>query len=253
MEARNKSCTLISFLIVVFLYIIDGNKTNLVNERSTVLSAEAQVRLLEMWKMKSNETYDEFRGRKILHLIGKSSGIYQSKSKAKRNGVEKTVLLSVISLSDGKAMGQYKQMLRNWLCYTAHYDYMPVVYFLSQSSPTNQSESVKQEESMQAFFEELKEMNENTIFVDYPTYLFWSLLSKKTKWRNQKTDRNIVDFEGDHPSFAHHGALVMLVPILEVLELGHSVIYMDIDIALVRDPVPFIALGKYIEAKHRAV
>jgi hypothetical protein len=244
MEARKKSCMLINILIVAFLYISDGNKTNSLNEHSSVLSAEAQLRLLEMWKMKSNETYDDFREKKLLHLLEKNSGIYQSKSKAKRNGVEKTVLLSVISLSDGKAMSLYKQMLRNWLCYTAHYNYMPVVYFLSQSSPTNQSESIKQEGSMQAFFEELKEINENTVFVDYPTHLFWSLLSNKKIWRNKITDRNIVDFEGNHPSFAHHGALVMLVPILEVLELGHSVIYMDIDIALVRDPVPFIALGE---------
>jgi hypothetical protein len=245
MGARKKSCCIfMNILIVVFLYISDGNKTNSVNEHSTVISVEAQLRLLEMWKMKSNETYDEFREKKLLHLLEKSSGIYQSKSKAKRNGVEKTVLLSVISLSDGKAMSLYMQMLRNWLCYTAHYDYMPVVYFLSQSGPTNQSESVKQEGSLQAFFEELKEINENAIFVDYPAHLFWSLLSKKKIWRNKINDRNFVDFEGNHPSFAHHGAFVMLVPILEVVELGHSVIYMDIDIALVRDPIPFIALGE---------
>lgn len=237
--------------MAAFLYFSHGIKTHSEDERSNVLSAEAQLRLLKMWKMKSNETYDELREKKILLLLERNSGIYQSKSKAKRNGVEKTVLLSVISLSDGKAMGLYKQMLRNWLCYTAHYNYMPVVYFLSQSNPANQSEFMKQEENMQAFFEQLKEINENTVFVDYPTQLFWSLLSRKKIWRNRKTDRNTVDFEGNHPSFAHHGALVMLVPILEVLELGHSVIYMDIDIALVRDPMPFIALGKCNTAECR--
>lgn len=248
MEVRKKSYRSIFILILVFLHIGSGNKTNSADERIAAFTAETQTRLLEMWNIKSNETYDKYREKKILHLLGKNSGIYQSKSKAKRNRVERTVLLSVISSSDGKGAGLYKQMLRNWLCYTAHYDYMPVVYYLSQSNPTNQSDFMKPEGDANAYFQELKGMNENVVFVDYPTHLFWSLLTKKQKWK--KNDRNDVDFEGNHPSFAHHGALVMLVPILEVLELGYSVIYMDIDIALVRDPVPFIALGKCSIAAH---
>eukprot|EP01034_Spumella_vulgaris_P030063 gene30063-37219_t len=35
----------------------------------------------------------------------------------------------------------------------------------------------------------------------------------------------------------------MLVPVLEVLQLGYNVIYFDVDIGLVQDPVPFLTIG----------
>jgi hypothetical protein len=46
------------------------------------------------------------------------------------------------------------------------------------------------------------------------------------------------------PSFASHGALVMLVPVLEVLLQGYNCIFFDVDIALVLDPVPFLTRGQ---------
>ena len=48
---------------------------------------------------------------------------------------------------------------------------------------------------------------------------------------------------GLHPSFEHHGALVMLVPVLEVLSLGYDAIFFDVDISLLRDPIPFMVRG----------
>jgi hypothetical protein len=46
------------------------------------------------------------------------------------------------------------------------------------------------------------------------------------------------------PSFASHGALVMLVPVLEVLLHGYNCIFFDVDIAMVLDPVPFLTRGQ---------
>lgn len=202
-------------------------------------------RLLVQWSKKSSETFDPSRGKRILKLLERNSGIYTNKEKAQYSGVERTILLSVISLNEGKSINVYRQILRNWLCYTAHYDYMPVVYFLSDPSGANHTDTSLQKINVSSIIKDLSEINKNAIFIDYPSHLFWSLLSEKTLWDSLRKERNVVDFIGDYPTFPHFGALVMLVPFLEVLEMGFSVIYMDIDIALVKDPIPFIALGQY--------
>ena len=201
-------------------------------------------RLLVHWSKKSSETFDSSRGNRILKLLERNSGVYTNKEKTQYNGVERTILLSVISLNEGKTINVYRQILRNWLCYTAHYDYMPVVYFLSEPSETSHTGTLQHRISVSSIIKDLCEINKHAIFIDYPSHLFWSLLSEKTLWDSLTKERNLVDFIGDYPTFPHFGALVMLVPILEVLEMGFSVIYMDIDIALVRDPIPFIALGQ---------
>ncbi len=36
----------------------------------------------------------------------------------------------------------------------------------------------------------------------------------------------------------------MLVPLLEILELGYDVVYIDLDVALVHDPIPSLVRGK---------
>jgi hypothetical protein len=53
-----------------------------------------------------------------------------------------------------------------------------------------------------------------------------------------------ADYQSAVPSFASHGALVMLVPVLEVLLRGYNCIFFDVDIALVLDPVPFLTRGQ---------
>ena len=53
-----------------------------------------------------------------------------------------------------------------------------------------------------------------------------------------------MDFKGPRPSFYHFGALVMLVPLLELQLWSYNTIYLDIDIALVKDPIPLLNLGK---------
>lgn len=44
-------------------------------------------------------------------------------------------------------------------------------------------------------------------------------------------------------NFATYGALCMLIPAYEVLQAGYNVIYFDLDIGLVQDPVPFLLKG----------
>ncbi len=53
-----------------------------------------------------------------------------------------------------------------------------------------------------------------------------------------------VDYEGHLPTYKHFGFLVTLIPILEALMAGFNVIYFDVDIALVKDPLPHMVTGK---------
>lgn len=207
------------------------------NDPSMLFPPDLSNHLMRFWLKKSSETYDPSRRNRILKLFQRNSGIYTNNEKSQYTSVKGTILLSVVSLNEGKTINVYRQILRNWLCFSAHYDYMPVVYFLSDPSDTNHAR-------VPSITKDLGEINKNAIFIDYPTHLFWDLLAQKTLWTSLRKERGLVDFIGDYPNFQHFGALVMLVPILEVLDSGFSVIYMDIDIALVKDPIPFIALGR---------
>ena len=77
----------------------------------------------------------------------------------------------------------------------------------------------------------------------YPQSLFWSLLIE------YKHDIKVVhgggygDYFGDHSSFLQFGALPMLVPVLEVLQMGFNAIFFDIDLAFIDDPIPHLLRG----------
>ena len=123
-------------------------------------------------------------------------------------------------------------MLKNWFCFAAQYGFQPVTYILpidANSTDTSAEEA------------ELTAAGVNSLFLSYPVDLFHSVLKKKTT--PIRRDGSRADYEGDIPSFNHYGALVMLIPMLEVLEMGYNVIYFDLDVAFVQDPVPLIING----------
>lgn len=222
---------------------VDGTSTN----NKLLFSSEGSKALLKLWSHLQNESFDATREGKLSRMLMNNAGIYRNRTKAKKIGLQKTVLMSVVSLGRGKKGDLYKDILRNWLCYTAHYDFMPVVYYLSQSDTgtNNRSELSTNDADSITYLDELRAINRNTVFIEYPMHLFWSLLTRKTDWGTLSKERGVVDFRGSYPSFVHHGALVMLVPILEVLTMGFNTVYLDIDIALVKDPIPFMTLGGY--------
>jgi hypothetical protein len=87
----------------------------------------------------------------------------------------------------------------------------------------------------------MKSIDENIKFMDYPYELFWQNIARKTS--PIKSHGGTVDYSGHLPSYKHFGFLVTLIPILEALLAGFNVIYFDIDIALVQDPLPFMISG----------
>jgi hypothetical protein len=63
-------------------------------------------------------------------------------------------------------------------------------------------------------------------------------------WTTLGTTHNMYPLDlgtrGDHPDFGEHGNLLKIIPVKEILMLGFNVIYFDLDVAMLMDPVPYM-------------
>ena len=166
----------------------------------------------------------------VKKIISEVSGIYRDKAKAKEFGIEMHVLVNVISYHKESTGARYFNLLENWFCFASHFGLRPLTYLVPNEDFTFE-ETVR----------DLIKLGFHGDFAPYPTELFWSIVSKKRT--EVKSGFGKSDFGGIIPSFSRFGALVMLVPLLEVLELGYSVIYIDLDVAFVHDPIPGLIRG----------
>ena len=177
------------------------------------------------YKERAEKARNVWRERLVHSTLKDAAGIYHNKTKGREKGHEKTVFTTVVSYNEKL---YYKLYFHNLLCYMREHDIDIVVYFLHYNM--NNSDS------------EIKTLTDMGIkILPYPEELFWTLMYSKSN--EIRTGPNRVDFQSDVPSFKSHGALVMLVPVLEVLLLGYNAIFFDIDIALMVDPVPFLTRG----------
>jgi len=173
------------------------------------------------------------RLKQVQKTFNSVSGVYANKSRAYPLGLQKAVMINVIAFSSDTedSNSRHIKLLLNWYCFARHYGYQPVTYLLP-TKDKNFSTSVK----------ELRKLGIRSHFVNYPVELFWKLcLNKTTPLLPVKHHR--ASYEGTEISFKTFGALVMLVPTLEALLLGYDVIYFDLDISFVTDPLPAISLG----------
>jgi hypothetical protein len=149
--------------------------------------------------------------KKVLH---DASGVYRNKTQGLRLGLSKTILLTTIAYNSG-SIAHYKKYFQNFLCFVKHYEYDIVIYFVQHE--------------IEDFDEEVKELtNMGLKVLTYPDYLFWRLI--KSKNSSIKQGKHHSDYNGTIPSFKSFGSLVMLVPVLEVLNLGYNAIFLDVDL-----------------------
>lgn len=157
-----------------------------------------------------------------------AAGLYNDKEKGRKAGLDKTVF-TILLAYDTSGIFYYKVFFQNFLCFTKHYDIDLVVYIVHHHLADIEGE-----------IEMLTSLGVKVL--TYPDEKFWSLIAtKKTTISRNGPER--AHYEGDYPTFKEFGALVMLVPLLEVLELGYNAIYFDIDIGLVQDPIPYLLTG----------
>lgn len=184
-----------------------------------------------IWVRLANETYDPTRSEVLRRLLAPHAGIYNDKSKATASEeLKRTILIHVVSISDDLGSeSRYYHMLSNWFCYAQQYGYSPVTYYVPNSN-------ISINQPPRALLQ-IGIKRENLI--SYPLHLFWRILSTKTS----NIVGNQASYEGELPSFTNHGAIVMLIPLLEALLLGFNVMYFDLDTLMVHDPVPFMMKG----------
>ena len=178
------------------------------------------------------------RSIRLQQALQYAAGIYENASKAKTLGLSNTVMVTLLTLTDHAAEG-YKNILRNWLCYTAHYQHKPLIYYSYQ--PTKSSPSTLLETTL----DDLRQYNPLSRFIDFPNALFWQLLTKKSYWGGTYGVKWKLDFRGSSISHAHFGSpLLKIVLMLEVVRSGYDCVYFDVDIAFVKDPIPLMIIGQ---------
>ena len=123
----------------------------------------------------------------------------------------------------------YSHLLRNTLCHLER-SKMSILLFVIGS---NDSQLKRDQQSFQSLYPAL-----NIFLFPYPTEFFWQIVRSKTNSISVGTGR--ASFSSDYPSFQHFGALVMLVPIFLLLELGRDVFYIDSDVVLLQDALQYI-------------
>ena len=175
-----------------------------------------------------DRAHNETRDQMVLTTLREASGVYNDKERGRKYGLSKTVFITVIAYNSREKIHHYKVYFRNFLCFTKHYGIDLIVYILHHHLPDVEKE-----------IRSLEELGVRVL--TYPDERFWSTVHQKRT--PIKFGPRFADYDSEIPNFQSHGALVMVVPQLEILELGYSVIYFDVDIGLVQDPVPYITRG----------
>jgi hypothetical protein len=220
------------FVIMIFylLAIIMANYLRL----STSISAASETIPdkyldLEHYKGLKNLSFDASRDVNVRALLKAAAGVYKNKTRGHKSGLQRTVLTTVLSYGTSRSF-QYMVYFRNFLCFAAHYDFDLVVYVQHHDIPMDDLKL--QLQSLEAL---------GVRVLTYPDLIFWSLIAEKQS--KVMIGNAFAPYVGDVPTFKSFGALVMLVPALEVLQHGYNVIYMDLDMGLVQDPIPYIMRG----------
>ena len=219
----------------------------------------AALRVIWKARYENSKSKEPQRRTVIAQAFKIAAGIYanttdrDTSSERKRNinnehyDISHTVLVNVVSYPRYEDSTSYKQQLQdwknttykhhlqNWLCYINHYAFKAIIYRVESNNNNNSTNGQLEGYSHSPHVQVLT----------YPEELFWSIvLQKKLPLLIGPEKKNEYgDYVGDGPSFQHFGALVMLVPILEVLESGYDAIYFDVDVALLIDPMPFMVRG----------
>lgn len=177
------------------------------------------------YKFRAHNARNASRTGAVEQTLRAGAGVYKNKTRGEEKALSKTVFVSVVAYNEKSF---YKLYFHNLLCFTQHHDIDIVVYLIHHNLAEPERE-----------IQQLRDVGIKVL--TYPDELFWTLLYSKSN--DVKVGTGKGDYASKVPSFTSHGALVMLVPVLEALLHGYNVIFMDVDIALVVDPIPYLTRG----------
>lgn len=237
------SCILVFLTFERNIYIqADTNATTTVKSSFQIIHS-TNVRLGKKNGMQSNDekhlnlsniqvlidrAHNSTRDRHVLLTLQSAAGVYTDKERGITAGLQKTVFMTIVSYNTKAGLHHYKIYFRNFLCFAQHFGIDLIVYILHHSLPNVEEE-----------VQSLQKLGVRVL--TYPDERFWKLVHQKKS--KIMPGGKFADYDSEEPNFSSFGALVMLVPQLEALELGFNVIYFDVDIGLVQDPVPFLTRG----------
>lgn len=205
----------------------------------------------------------------VKESIQRSRGVYRDWKKAAFHGLENTVLVTVLSyddildlratgsqdaapLSEGVVHGSYSNMLRSYLRSMRDNGLKPLLYFTPSQTELDLDSSTARTNILQVL-SNITASNtvesEVEIAYSYPNLLLFSFFSSLTTWAYDLLDTSRASsYKGKVPNVYSFGILMMLVPILEVVSLGHSVIFIDVTVKFHRDPIPYLSTYRAAES-----
>jgi hypothetical protein len=152
----------------------------------------------------------------------------------------KTVIISILEIRHPMTSidrSNYEELLQNYLCNIRRYN-LSLVLFIAEQNKTKFEEIsnmiLKQFSTTTNNNDATTTSNNNIWIVDYPYSLLWRIIAKKSKL---STCGDCLHFHTLFPTFKTFGFIMMLTPIWEVLQLGYNVIYLDMDMTFLHNPL----------------
>ena len=214
-----------------------------------VFPNRTSIELLSNWAEWHREAAaEEAVGQRTVRVTSQlkyAAGIYVNSTKPQHIQLSKMVMITIVTLTDRTAES-YKNILRNFLCFTYHYKHKVLLYYSHDgSSGTIRTNNTAPASLVENTLRDLQLYNPYMATIDFPTALFWQLLATKQNFDGTHGAKWKLDFRGKSAGHAHFGApLLKLVAMLEVLRSGYDCVYFDVDIAFIKDPIPLMVLGQ---------
>lgn len=199
-----------------------------VSQQPTLAPTLSPLQALFLQRSKNAAAADQNRAQATEGVLTKAAGVYRKGKKPLPHlQLDNTVLITMVA-ANLEVNSHYAIFLQNFLCFAEHHQLKPIVYLMSYNT-SNMQRQVRHIRSRGALAH------------TYPEALFWRTVS--TKESPILYGPTYGKYDAEYPDFHSYGALVMLIPVLEALLHGYNVIFLDVDVALVHDPVPFILRG----------
>lgn len=135
----------------------------------------------------SNITFDKDRSQRIINILKKIVGVYSDRDKREKllPNIKNTILVNVLESKKYNEGGdRYKQLINNYLCYTAHHKFLSIVYIIESNATL-----------FNIMANTIRSYDSNVFIVEYPYHLFWKCISTKTTIPNRK-DSTDANYEG---------------------------------------------------------
>ena len=208
----------------------------------------------------------------------RTAGVYHDKMKSTSYGLENTILLCVLAYDDImsldisesgntidsitviddraiKIASGFGRKLRRFLLSVEKYGLNPLLYVspsvryshVDSSTAIHNihrvlsalltSKAKANDEKQRSSSERVPHFE---IACSYPVPLCFSFFHPLIEWVDTLDNQQHCSFTGDVPSDIYFGVMTTFIPVLEVLTTGRDVIFIDLGVTMLKDPIPYL-------------